>query len=171
MTPKRPLSARAARDEGGLNVLGLFRNFAEGVKVLGVVIAIGGSLFGAFKFTTLFVEKQEQLVVTVGKIEDRVKELETYKTSATFDKSRAGDTEKKLTDAIMGLAEINNKQDERLRKLEDYVSTQAVDKFRLTEAEKKTSDALVAITEINKNVMEMRIQFEKLAAQQSKDER
>lgn len=104
MSPRR-LPPIEERDEAGKAVL--FKTVAEVAKIVGVVVSIVISLGGALKFATLFIDKQDQLIESDKKQEERLKKLEELQSTQAVDKFRLNETEKKISDALVAVTEMS----------------------------------------------------------------
>lgn len=102
--PPRRLSSNVDGDETKAS---LFKTVAEGAKIAGVVFTVVVALSSAFKFATLFIDRQDQLIESDKRQEERLKKLEEMESSQAVDKFRLSETEKKITEALVAVTEMS----------------------------------------------------------------
>ena len=104
MTPKRPPSIA---DGEGAGKATLFKNVAEGAKIAGVVFSVFLALASGFKWATLFADRQQQLVESDKKQEERLNKIEEMLSTQAVDKFRISETEKKISDALIAVTDMS----------------------------------------------------------------
>lgn len=105
MPPRRMPPTTARDDDSGKE--SMFKHVSEAAKIVGVAVSLLAAFGGAFKVVTISLDKQEQLVESDKRQEERLKKLEELQSSQAVDKFRLSETEKKISDALVAVTEMS----------------------------------------------------------------